>query len=112
MNASQYYTERTGLRRKYAKLSIGDDVLLSTTNPSGVVTSHVGKPLNFIIYAPNTGNLSFCLPFRVTAIVSCQRALLAVYRPFLIQYLYSLGRHLKPSTLDLVFHLYELITHL
>ncbi|MGA9170034.1 MAG: hypothetical protein WBZ20_07810 [Nitrososphaeraceae archaeon] len=43
----------------------------------GVVTSHVGKPLNFIIYAPNTGNLSFCLPFRVTAIVSCQRALLS-----------------------------------
>ena len=28
-NASQYYyTERTGLRRKYAKLSIGADVLL------------------------------------------------------------------------------------
>ena len=26
-HASQYYTERTGLRRKYAKLSIGDDVL-------------------------------------------------------------------------------------
>ena len=77
MNASQYYTEQTGFRRKYAKLSIGDDVLLSTTNPSGVVTSHVGKPLNFIIYAPNTGNLSFCLPFRVTAIVSCQRALLS-----------------------------------
>ncbi|MBV9176381.1 MAG: hypothetical protein JO297_05035, partial [Nitrososphaeraceae archaeon] len=25
--ASQYYTERTGLRRKYAKLSIGADVL-------------------------------------------------------------------------------------
>ena len=26
-HASQYYTERTGFRRKYAKLSIGDDVL-------------------------------------------------------------------------------------
>ena len=26
-HASQYYTERTGLRRKYAKLSIGADVL-------------------------------------------------------------------------------------
>ncbi|MGA9840941.1 MAG: transposase, partial [Nitrososphaeraceae archaeon] len=25
--ASQYYTDRTGLRRKYAKLSIGADVL-------------------------------------------------------------------------------------
>ena len=28
-HASQYYTERTGLRRKYAKLSIGADVLLN-----------------------------------------------------------------------------------
>ena len=27
-HASQYYTERTGFRRKYAKLSIGADVLL------------------------------------------------------------------------------------
>ena len=27
IHASQYYTERTGLRRKYAKLSIGADVL-------------------------------------------------------------------------------------
>ena len=62
MNASQYYTERTGLRRKYAKLSIGDDVS-STTNPSGVVTSHVGKHLICIIYTTNTGNLSFCLGF-------------------------------------------------
>ena len=26
-NASQYYTERTGLRKKYAKLSIGADVI-------------------------------------------------------------------------------------
>ena len=26
-HASQYYTERTGLRRRYAKLSIGADVL-------------------------------------------------------------------------------------
>ena len=26
-HASQYYTERTGTRRKYAKLSIGADVL-------------------------------------------------------------------------------------
>ena len=26
-HASQYYTDRTGLRRKYAKLSIGADVL-------------------------------------------------------------------------------------
>jgi hypothetical protein len=26
-HASQYYTERTGMRRKYAKLSIGADVL-------------------------------------------------------------------------------------